>query len=268
MKKILAAILLFSLQAAARAENFNAFSREFYSKNGIYTLKVGYSGQGGGGRARLELRGAAGKKISVFESDRAPFTVTISGDGQRLFFFCGSWGQSVNIYTLDVHSASGELLASHQVQMQGSAGEDFSEDHSVYAFGEDRGTEWNILVLDSEDGALRWKKKFKQKLVGLKLSGSGERLLALFVTGENGRRAVIFDKAGKELWRRELATGNNLLPKAFSGDGSELEIWESRMIYDEKDGYWHDTALKKHLYRFGTDGAEEGSSVKSAGKPK
>ncbi len=260
MKKILAALLLLSGPAAARAENFNKDTREFYSKNGIYTLKAGYSAQGGGGRARLELRGAAGKKISVFESERAPFTVTISGDGQRLFFFCGAWGQSVTIYTLNVHSSAGELLAGHQVQMQGPAGEDFSEDFSVYALGADQGSAWSILVLNTESGDLLWRKKFKEKLVGLKLSGSGERLLAVFVAGEGRRRAVVFDKEGKELWSRALATENNLVPKVFSGDGSELEIWESRMVYDEKDGYWHDRVLKKHTYRFAPDGEEEAAA--------
>ncbi|MDD5209043.1 MAG: hypothetical protein PHV36_06635 [Elusimicrobiales bacterium] len=268
MTKLLAALLVFSSLAAARAENFNKDNREFYSKNGIYTLKAGYSAQGGGGRARLELHGAGGKKISVFETERAPFTVTISGDGQRLFFFCGAWGQSVTIYTLNVHSASGELLAGHQVQMQGPAGEDFSEDFSVYALGADQGSAWSILVLNAETGELLWRKKFKEKLAGLKLSGSGERLLALFITGESGRRAVVFDKEGKELWSKALATGNNLVPRFFSGDGSELEIVESKMVYEEKDGYWHDKVLKKHVYRFSPDGSEEPGSEISVKKPK
>ena len=268
MKKILAAFLAFFCLASARAENFSVEKKEFYSKNGIYTLKAGYSGHGGGGRARLELSGAAGKKLSVFQSDRAPFTVTITGDGRRLFFFCGAWGQSVTIYTLDVHSASGELLASHQVQMQGPAGEDLSEDFSIYALGADQGSSWSILVLNAESGGLLWRKKFKEKLVGLKLSGSGERLLAVFIAGEASRRAVIFDKAGKELWNRELATANNLVPKAFSGDGSELELWESRMVYDEKDGYWHDKVLKKHGYRFTPDGGEEAGAKAGAEKSK
>lgn len=257
MTKALAALLLALCLGSPRAENFNAEKREFTSRNNAFRAKVGYSGHGGAGSARVELVGESGKKISTFTAERAPFTVTISGDGQRLFFFCGAWGQSVTIYTLNVHDASGELLAGHQVTMQGPAGEDFSEDYSVYALGADQGTSWSILVLDTEDGSRLWKKKFKERLGGLKLSGSGEKLLAVFITGDNSRRAVVFDKEGKELWRGSIATGNNLAPKAFSGDDSEFELWEDRMVYDEKDGYWHDKLLKKRAYRFTPEGVEE-----------
>lgn len=268
MKKTLAAFLLAFCLGAAGAEDFGVDTREFTSKNNAFRAKVGYSGRGGGGRASLELSAESGEKISSFEAERAPFTVTISGDGKRLFFFCGAWGQSVSIYTLNVHDSSGALLAGHQVKMQGPAGEDFSEDYSVYALGADQGSAWSILVLNSENGELLWRKKFKQRLSGLKLSGSGERLLAVFITGQKSRRAVVYDNKGKELWRGTIATGNNLVPKAFSGDGSEFELWEDKMVYDEKDGFWHDRVLKKHSYRFTEDGVEELSPKKARPEPK
>lgn len=267
MKKTLAASLLVLCLGAARAANFGVDTREFTSKNNAFRARVGYSDRGGGGRARLELRGKSGEKISSFEAERAPFTVTISGDGKRLFFFCGSWGQSVSIYTLNVHDSSGALLAGHQIRMQGPAGEDFSADYSVYALGADQGSAWSILVLNSENGELLWRKKFKERLSGLKLSGSGERLLAVFITGQQSRRAVVYDNKGKELWRGDIATGNNLVPKVFSGGGSEFELWEDRMVYDEKDGFWHDKVLKKRSYRFTGDGVEELGSKKARPEP-
>jgi hypothetical protein len=257
VKGTLAALLLLFCAAAARAEDFGLETREFSSRNNHFRLAVGYSGRGGLGRARLELSGAAGKKISVFEAERPPFAVTISDDGRRLFFFCGAWGQMVTIYTLNVHEASGALLASHQVEMLGPAGEDFSADHSIYALGADHGSAWSILVLNTEDGKLLWRKKFKQRLAGLKLSGSGKRLLAVFMPGKNKRRAVVFDRSGKELWSREIATGNNLSPRVFSGDGSAFELWEDRMVYDEKTGFWRNKTMKKRSFRFTRDGVVE-----------
>ena len=257
MKKALALLLAVFCLAAARDKKFSVETREFASKNNAFKLTAGYSGEGGDGRARLELTGAAGRKISVFETERAPFTVTISGDGRRLFLFCGSWWQRVSIFSLNVHNSSGALLASHQLKMQGPAGEDFSENYSVYAIGADQGSSWTILVLNAETGKTLWRSKFRERLAGLKLSGSGERLLAVFIPGEKSRRAVVFDKSGKELWSREIATGNNLTPKVFSRDGSEFELWEDRMVYNEKDGYWHDKLLKKRSYRFTPEGVKE-----------
>lgn len=267
MKKALAASLLLFCLGAVRAEDFGVDTREFASGNNAFRAKVGYSDRGGGGRASLELSGESGEKISSFEAERAPFTVTISGDGKRLFFFCGAWGQSVSIYTLNVHDASGALLAGHQVRMQGPAGEDFSDDYSVYALGADQGQAWSILVLNSENGELLWRKKFKERLGGLKLSGSGNRLLAVFITGQKSRRVVVFDNKGKELRRVNIATGNDLVAKAFSEDGSELELWEDKMVYDEKDGFWHDKVLKKHSYRLTEDGVEELSPKKAKAEP-
>ncbi len=257
MKKTLALLLAVFSLAAGRDKNFSVETREFASKNNAFRVTAGYSGQGGDGRARLELNGASGKKISVFETERAPFTVTISGDGRRLFLFCGSWWQRVSIFAINVHNASGALLASHQLKMQGPAGEDFSGDYSVYAIGADQGSSWSILVLNAETGKALWRSKFRERLAGLKLSGSGERLLAVFMSGEKSRRAVVFDKSGKELWSREIATGNNLTPSAFSPDGSKFELLEDKMVYSEKDGYWHDKVLKKRSYSFTPEGVKE-----------
>ena len=260
VRKTLAALLLLLSLGAGRAEKFDQETREFASKNNNFRLAAGYSGRGGDGRARLELSGPAGKKISVFVAERPPFSVTISNDGRRLFSLCGSWSQMVSIYMLDVYAASGTLLASHQVEMQGPAGEDFSGDNSVYALGADHGESWSILVLNTEKGALLWRKEFKERLAGVKLSGSGEKLLAVFAPGAGKHRAAVFDKSGKEIWSRLIATDNNLSPRAFTGDGSGFELWEDRMVYDEKDGFWHGKVLRKRVYRFTPKGAEEVSS--------
>lgn len=250
MKALLACALLALACAPAGAEKFGAEKREFSSPNRKYSAAVAYSGINGGGRARLELRGASGKQISVFESDSAPFTVTVSDDGQRLFLFCGAWGQAVKLFTLKVHAASGELLAQHQLPMDGPAGESFSEDGAVYAVGADQGDKRAVLVLDAGTGRALWRKTFKERLSGLKLAASGGKLLAVFVTGEGRRRAVVFDRAGAELWRGEIKTSNNLTPRIFGRGGAEFELWEDRMVYDERDGYWHNRLLKKRSYRF------------------
>lgn len=259
MRAALAALLLL-LAVPAGAEKFDVETREFYSRNKAFRLSVGYSGSGGGGRARAELYGASGKKISAFEADRPPFMATVSGDGRRLIFFCGSWGQSVTIFTLNVHAASGELLASHQAPMEGPAGEDFSEDHSVYAVGADQGDNRTIFLLETAKGRLLWKKKFKEKLLGLKLSGAGSRLLAVFDGAGDSYRAVVFDKAGKELGSAVIKTANNLTPRVFSRDGGEFELWEDRTVYSEKDGYWHAKLVKKRFFRLAVGGVEETGS--------
>jgi len=137
VKRLLAALLL--LPAFCGAAQFDKEVRDFASRNGQYQLKVGYSGTGGAGRARAVLTGPGGKKLSAFETARPPFSVSIPDDGRRLFFFCGAWGQSVSIFALEIYSQAGEKLASHQLQMTGPAGEDFSADGSVYALGAEQG---------------------------------------------------------------------------------------------------------------------------------
>lgn len=255
MRALLAALLLLPA-AALSAQKFDKETREFSSRNGAYRVNVSYAGTGGGGRARAALASAEGKKISAFETDRAPFTVTVSGDGRRLFFFCGSWGHNVSIYTLDIYSASGERLASHQVKMGGTAGEDFSADYSLYALGADQDGAPSILLIDAGTGKLLWRKPFRERLAGLKLSGAGARLLALFSGEGKKRRAVVFDRAGRELGSIQLTTANNLSPRFFNRDGSEFELWEDRTVYDEKDGYWHAKLVKKRFFRLSSSGVE------------
>ncbi|MDD2805202.1 MAG: hypothetical protein PHV33_06575 [Elusimicrobiales bacterium] len=254
MKALLAALLL--LPVCAFSENFNKETRDFSSGNKVFRLAVSYSGTGGAGRARAVLTGAGGKKISSFETDRPPFSVTLSGDGRRLFFFCGSWGQAVSIFSIDVYSSAGERLASHQVRMDGPAGEDFSEDYSVYALGTEQGGSRAVLLFDSGSGRLLWTKKTKERLAGLKLSGDGNRLLALF-SGEGGDwRPVIYDKAGRELGRAELTGTGHLAPRVFSRDGGAFELWEDRTVYDKKDGYFHARLVKKRYFRVAAGGIE------------
>jgi hypothetical protein len=255
-----AALLALFLCGAAPAEKPEVETREFSSANRAFILKAAYSGKGGWGSARLELYGASGKKISSFEAESPPFTVAVSGDGRRLIFFCGSWGQAVNIYTLKVHAASGELLATHKLEMSGPAGEDFSADSSVYAVAADQGDKRVILVLDSATGKALWRKSFKEKLAGLKLSPSGDRLLAIFPSA-GGSRASVFDRKGAELGSVTVKTGNSLVPRGFTGGGSGFELWEEGTVYDEKDGYWHAKLLKKRYYGLTSSGVKE-TSVK------
>lgn len=259
MKALLAALLL--LPACAHAESFGRETRDFSSRNKAFQLAVSYSGTGGAGRARAVLTGAGGKKISSFETDRPPFSVTISGDGRRLFFFCGAWGQSVSIFGVDVYSAAGARLASHQVRMDGPAGEDFSEDNSVYALGTEQGGSRALLLFDVNSGRLLWSKKFKERLAGLKLSGDGSRLLVLFSGEGAGWRPVIYDRAGKEVGRAEVKGTGHLAPRVFSRDGSAFELWEDRTVYDPKDGYWHAKLVKKRYFRL-TAGGIEADGVK------
>ncbi|OGR77009.1 MAG: hypothetical protein A2X32_06925 [Elusimicrobia bacterium GWC2_64_44] len=253
MKALLAALLL--LPACASAENFDKETRDFSSKNKAFRLAVSYSGTGGAGRARAVLTGAGGKNISSFEADRPPFSVTLSGDGRRLFFFFGAWGQSVSIFGVDVYSSAGERLASHQVRMDGPAGEDFSDDNSVYALGTEQAGARAILLFDVKSGRLLWNKKFKERLAGLKFSGDGSRLLALFSV-DGAWRPVIYDKAGRELGRAELKGTGHLAPRVFSRDGTAFELWEDRTVFNEKDGYWHARLVKKRYFRLAAGGIE------------
>jgi len=257
VKKLLAVLLLLSCASSAGAAEFNAETREFASRNNAFRLKVGYSGTNGGGRAKLELRDSEGKRLSVFEAGSAPFSVTVSDNGERLFLFCGSWGQTVQLSSLNVYKGSGAFLASHRLNMLGAAGEAFSGNGSVYALGADHGSSWTILVLNTESGKTRWSRKFRERLVGLKLSGSGERLLAVFTPAEGRHRAAIFDKSGKEIWTRAVNTKNDLSPAVFSQDGNKFELWEKGAVYREEDENWHATLLKKHFYRFTPKGVRE-----------
>lgn len=256
MRSAAAVLLALILCGAAPAEKFEAESREFSSANRAFVLKAAYSEKGGWGRARLELYGASGKKISSFEAESPPFTAAVSGDGRRLIFFCGSWGQSVSIYMLKVHAASGELLATHKLEMGGPAGEDFSGDNSVYAVGADQGDKRVILALDTATGKALWRRTFKEKLAGVKLSSSGDRLLAVFPSG-GASRAVVFDRKGKELGSVTVKTGNSLVPRGFTGGGSGFELWEEGTVYDEKDGYWHGKLLKKRYYGLTSSGVTQ-----------
>lgn len=261
MKALLPALLLL-LPCAARAQKFDAETREFASRNGAFRLSVSYSGSGGAGRVRASLTGASGKKISAFEADRAPVSVTVSGDGRRLFFFCGSWGNSVSIYSVDVYSSSGERLAGHQVRMSGPAGEDFSDDYSLYALGADLGDARTVMLIDSATGRLLWRKRFDGRLAGLKLAGSGGRLLVLFADQGKGWRASVFDKSGRELGGADVKADGNLTPRVFSRDGGSFELWEDRTVYSAKDGYWHARLVGKRYFKVSPSGVEAAGEKK------
>jgi len=251
-----AALLLPLCLCGAAAVKFDAETREFASSNRAFVLKADYSARGGWGPARLELRTAAGKKVSSFVADSPPFTAAVSGDGRRFIFFCGAWGQAVSIYTLNVHAASGELLATHKLEMSGPAGEDFSADYSVYAVGANQGDKRVILALETTGGKALWRAEFKENLAGLKLSPSGDRLLAVFRL-DGASRAAVFDRKGKALGSVTVKTGNALVPRGFTAGGAGFELWEEATIYDEKDGYWHAKLLKKRYYALTPSGVKE-----------
>lgn len=239
------------------AGDFSADSREFVSSNKAYRLQVDYAASGGGGPARFTLKSKAGKTISVFESRRAPFSVTVSGDGRRLFALNGFWAQQVGISDMNVYDRAGKVLARHNISMVGPAGEDFSRDFSVYALGADPGKGGAIYVFDAATGGLRWSRKFKERVTGLKLSGDGSRLAAVFLSGKGGYRAVVFESDGAEAGSAAIKTSNNLTPQRFSADGEELELWEGRMVYDEKVDYYRDTVVKKRRFALSGGGLEE-----------
>jgi hypothetical protein len=259
MKKLLIAAAAALLACPAFAADFSADSREFVSSNKRYRLQVDYAAIGGGGPARFELKDKGGKKISVFESRRAPFSVSISGDGRRLFALNGVWSQQVAITDMNIYDRSGKVLARHDVRMIGPCGEDFSADFSVYALGADPGQGAIVYVFDSATGALRWKKHFKEKMNGLKLSGDGARLAVVLAAGKNSYRAVVFGADGAEEASVAVKTPNNLTPQRFSADGEELELWEGKMVYDEKVDYYRDTVVKKRRYTLSGGALEEAS---------
>lgn len=258
MKNLLPAALAALLAAPAFcAGDFSADSREFVSSNKAYRLQVDYAASGGGGPARFTLKNKAGKQLSVFETRRAPFSVTISGDGRRLFALNGFWAQQVGISDINVYDAAGKVLARHNINMVGPAGEEFSRDFSVYALGADPGQGGAIYVFDAGTGALRWSKKFKERVTGLKLSADGSRLAAVFLSGKGGYRAVVFESDGAEAGSARVRTPNNLTPQRFSADGEELELWEGKMVYDEKVDYYRDTVVKKRRFVLSGGALEE-----------
>ena len=255
-KFLLAALAALAFSPALRAEEFGADSREFFSANKAYRLKVDYAGTGGAGSARFELMNKAGKRLGLFVARRAPFSVTISGDGRRLYALNGFWSQQVGISDMNVYNAAGKVLARHDVRMIGPSGEDFSSDFSVYALGADPGQGGAIYVFDAATGSLRWSKKFKQKVTGIKLSPDGTRLAAVFNSGPGAYKAAIYGEDGAETWHTVIKTPNNLTPHGFSADGEELEFWEGKMVYDEKVDYYRDTTVRKRRFILTPSGAE------------
>lgn len=248
MKPLPAAALLLCLAGPAAAQGSGAEPREFASGDGRYRVAVTYSGAGGAGDARLDVSGPGGKKISSFVSGSAPFTVTVSPDGSRLFLFCGSWGQMVQLYTLQVFSAEGRRLASHRLPMSGPAGESFSGDGSVYAVGADQADRRVVLALDARSGKELWRREFKERISGLKLSGDGRRLLAVLQAGDAARKVAVLGPGGKEVWSGTVKTSSSLTPRDFPGRGEAFELWEERAVYDEADGYWHNRVVKKRRF--------------------
>jgi len=167
---------------------------------------------------------------------------------------------------MNVYSSAGKVLARHDLRMIGPSGEDFSRDFSVYALGADPGQGGAIYVFNCETGQLRWKKKFKERLSGLKLSGDGARLVAVFSAGEGVFRTAVLESDGREAWHGVIKTKNNLVPRVVSADGDEFELWEGKMVYDPKVDYYRDTVLKKRRFRFTGSGAEQ-VEVKDVNEP-
>jgi outer membrane protein assembly factor BamB len=256
MRTLLALLLLCSALPCRAGDKQWKDTREF-GKTAGYKVKVDYEEMGGQGGARFSLLDPAGKVLSVFSETRAPFTVSISGDGKRLIAYNGWWSQSVSITNMCVYASDGRLLQKHKLSMAAPAGEDFSADQTVYAAGADQGETAAVYVLSTADGKMLWTKVFKEKINGLKLSGDGKRLLIIFRSGERAFRAALFNAAGEQLWQERISTRNNLFPRSINADGSAFELWEDRMLYKESDGYYHDTVLLKRGFGPGKNGPEE-----------
>jgi hypothetical protein len=263
MKNFLTALLLLTAAAPAFcAGKFSADTREFGKRSGGYKASVEYAELGGAGPARFTLTDPAGKKVSVFETERAPFTVSLSGDGKRLIAFNGWWGQSVLISNMCVYASDGKLLGRHKISMIGPAGEDFSADNSVYAVGADQGEKGAVYVVSAADGRMLWTATFAEKLNGLKLSGDGKLVLIIFRSGEKRYRVGLYDLAGKRRWERTFDTRNNLFARSVNADGSSFELWEDRMLPKGTDGMYYDTVLLKRYFSSGAGGIAETKTVK------
>lgn len=242
-----AAALLLCAALSAPAAASPSETQDFYSADRAVRVTVEYYGSNGSGEASVSVRGASGGKLSSFRTDLPPFSVTVSGDGSRLFFFCGSWGQSVSIYLMEVYSSGGRKLASHKLRMSGPSGEGFSADGRLYAVGASDSGRDTVLVVNVDTGKAVWRKSFKERLSGLRLADSGGSLLAVFEPAAGGRRAALFGPSGEEVWSETLKTGRDLLPKVLNK--KHFELWEEGAVYDKNDGYWHARLLRKRLYR-------------------
>lgn len=251
----LAALLLCAALSPAFAAG-PAETRDFFSADRSFRVSVDYYGTNGSGKAAVTVSGSLGKKLSSFKTDLPPFSVTVSGDGRRLFFFCGSWGQSVSLYLLEVYSSKGKKLASHRLRMNGPSGEGFSGDGRLYAVGASGEGKNTLMVLHTETGKAAWRKTFKERLFDLRLAGTGGRLLAVFEAGTRRRRAVLFGPGGDSEWSAVIKTGRDLLPRALDEEG--FELWEAGTVYNEEDGYWHARLLKKRYYSITEDGVTPG----------
>lgn len=241
--KLPAAALLIALAAALPAAGQGA--REFASPDGRWRVLVSPLRQGG---ARVSLPASGGAPAASFTAARAPFSVSVAPGGGRLIFLCGSGGQSVHIYALDVYDRAGRLLASHPVSMTGTAGEDFSADGSAYAIAGEADGERTIYVLHTGTGKLAWKRAVKGRPGGLKLSGDGRRLLAL-LPEKGGWLVEAFGPGGRPAGSAPLRTANEASLRAVSSDGGSFEVWEARPVYSEADGYWHARLVKKNYFR-------------------
>ncbi|MEA3307576.1 MAG: hypothetical protein U9Q34_07305 [Elusimicrobiota bacterium] len=225
----------------------SAYAAQYSSKNGKYIVDVKSDFSIDAKKAYYQVKDEAGEFISKFETDLSPIALIPLNNGERIIGFYGGVGQTVVITQLRFYSMRGELIGKHGIFATGSGGQDIADEGKYFAYSWRNDKKSGIDLFDTRTGKKIWGKSFKKMVNGVKLSGDGQSLLTMFGRGKI-KEIHLLNNEGNLKWLGKIKTRNNCSIAYINDEGSVFEIVQSKMVYNEKDGYMHNEMVKRVIY--------------------
>ncbi len=224
-----------------------SYAAIYSSKNGKHTVEVKSDFSVHAGKAYYKVKDEDGKIISRFKTNLSPIAIIPLNNGKRIIGFYGSVGQAVIITQLRFYGIKGNLIKKHQILATGCGGQDITENGEYYVYSWRMDKKSGIDLFDTRSGKKVWSKAFKKMVSGVKISDDGQWVVTMFK--KSGSKEIhLLDNKGDLKWKGVIDTRYNCVISHVNEDGSVFEVIESKMIYNEKDGYMHKKELKKIIY--------------------
>jgi hypothetical protein len=224
-----------------------AYAQVYSSENGKYTVEVKSDFSFHAGKAFYEVKDEDGEIISEFKTDLSPIAIIPLNNGKRFIGFYGGVGQTVVVTQLRFYDMKGKLIGKHGIFATGSGGQDISESEEFFVYSWWNDKKSGIDLFDTQTGKKIWSKSFKKMVAGVKISGDGQWLVTMFAK-KKLKEIYLLDNEGSLIWSGNIKTRHDCAITSINEDGSFFEIVESKMLYNEKDGYMHNRLVKKTVY--------------------
>ena len=243
VKHILFILLFFSVSASAARKTV------FVSKNAEYKVEVDIDFSFTSKPSLYKVKNKSGKIISEFKTVLSPIALIPLNNGKGIIGFYGAVGQTIFITQLRFYDIKGRLLKKHRLMAAGTGGQNVSANSEYFAYVWRDDGKSGILFFSTLSGELLWSKTFKKNLSGIKISGDGKWVVSILKNGKLNKKVVLFDSKGQLRWSGIVKTRDSCVVASVNKDGSLFEVNQSRLIYNENDGYSYNTVMKGIIYK-------------------